>query len=64
VPIPAIAPSLVWIGVIGNLQVARRHPENTGPSRKTVQHFARQLLHKLVLESVFTEQAARAFEDF
>ena len=43
VPIPVIAPSLVWIGVIGNLQVALRHPQNVGPSRGMVQDFARQL---------------------
>ena len=28
VPIPVIAPSLVWIGVIGNLQVALRQTTN------------------------------------
>jgi hypothetical protein len=43
VPIPVIAPSLVWIGVIGNLQVALRHPQNVGPPRGMVQDFARQL---------------------
>jgi hypothetical protein len=30
VPIPVIAPALIKIGVIGNLQVALRHPQNVG----------------------------------
>ena len=40
--IPVIAPALVWIGVIGNLQVALAHPQNVRPSRGMVQDFARQ----------------------
>ena len=63
--IPVVAPALARIGVSGNLQVALRHPQNTGPSREMVQDFARKLLDKLAFEKVFTvEQAARAFEDF
>ena len=50
VPIPVIAPSLVWIGVIGNLKLALRHPQDNGPPRTTLQDFARQLLANLIEE--------------
>lgn len=42
-PIPIIALSLAWIGVIENLQVALRHPQDVGPPRGMAQDFARQL---------------------
>jgi hypothetical protein len=32
--IPVIAPALVWIGVIGNLQVALRHHIGVGDKSK------------------------------
>ena len=63
--IPVIAPALLWVGVIGNLQLSLRHPRNNGPSRQMIEDFARDLLTKLADEKVFTqEQGARAFQDF
>ena len=62
--IHVIAPAIVWIGVIGNINLGLRHPQNTGPSRKMVENFARELIGKLLTEKVFTEeQARRALRD-
>jgi len=35
--------------IIGNIQLASRHPKNTGPSRKIAELFAR-MLQKIVVE--------------
>jgi hypothetical protein len=56
VPIPVIVPALVWIGVIGNLQVALRHPQNVGPSRGMVQDLPANFSRNSFLEKVFTAE--------
>ena len=62
---PVEAPAIVWLSVIGNLQLALRHPENVGASRQMVEEFARALLGKLFLEGVLTpDQMNVAFRDF
>ena len=37
-----------WMSVHGNLQLALRHPENQGPSRKIVENFVEALAAVLV----------------
>ncbi len=60
-----IADALVWITVIGNIQLALKHPENDGPSASLMREFCERLIRKLLAEGVFTpEYAARVFEDF
>lgn len=63
--IPVIAPAIVWMGVIGNLQLALRHPKNVGPSRELMRELGRALIGKLEDEQVLTrDQAQEAFMDF
>jgi hypothetical protein len=38
----ALTPIQIWT-LIGQVQLAIRHPENTGPSRQTAEHIVRQL---------------------
>jgi hypothetical protein len=64
-PITVIADSIVWLGVVGNLQLALRHPANVGSSVPLMRDFAKQLLLKLVVEGVLTQdEAEHAFRDF
>jgi hypothetical protein len=52
--IPAIATGLTWMAVHGNLCLALRHPANSGPSRKLIENFVRQLGENLVENGVLT----------
>ncbi len=36
------------LAVVANIQLATRHPQNTGPSRKRAEDFARQLQEGIV----------------
>ena len=63
--IPVVAPALTWLALIGNLQLALRHPMNVGASAPMVRQFAEQLLAKLCDEGVLSPtDAAIAFKDF
>ena len=64
-PIPVIADGIMWLAVVGNLQIALRHPANVGASSRMVVDFAKQLLLKLIEEGVLTDEEARVgFADF
>jgi hypothetical protein len=52
--ITVIAPAYVWMTVLGNMQLALRHPENTGESAEIARQFGDALLEKLIAEGVFT----------
>lgn len=65
VSVPVQASVLTWVAIIGNLQLALRHPGNAGASSNSVRHFAKALLLKLCNEGLITEEAAQAaFKDF
>lgn len=62
--IPVHAQAVVWLAVVADIQLALRHPLNTGASAPIVRDFARQVLAKLLAEEVITpEQATTAFGD-
>ena len=56
--ITVVAPAFAWMMVLGNMQLALRHPENTGPSAEMARQFGDQLLEKLIAEGVFTADEA------
>jgi hypothetical protein len=63
--VPVITEAVVWMAVLGNLQLALRHPENNGPSSSYAKQFGKQILEKLVSEQVLTlEEGKLAFKDF
>jgi len=47
---------LMWIAIHGNLQLALRHPHNTGPSRTLVLAFVLELGDRLVEWGVLTAE--------
>ena len=62
--IPVIASAYVWMTVLQNLQLALRHPSNSGPSAELVRQFGDHLLEKLIAEGVFSqEEAAQIWHD-
>ncbi len=65
VQLPVITTPLVWLAIVGNLQLALRHPANTGTSSSHVRDFARQVLKHLQVECLIPEELiSRAFKDF
>jgi hypothetical protein len=48
------AEAYVWMTLLGNMQLALRHPENQGESANIARQFGDALLEKLIAESVFT----------
>jgi hypothetical protein len=63
--LPVITTPLVWLAIVGNLQLALRHPNNTGASTSHVKQFAAQVLRHLQVEcGVPEELISRAFADF
>jgi hypothetical protein len=65
VTIPVFAPAIIWLGVIGHLQLALRHPQNQGASVSVMHRFARELLDKMVADGILTrEQRELVFCDF
>jgi hypothetical protein len=48
------AEAYVWMTLLGNVQLALRHPENQGESANIARQFGDALLEKLIAEGVFT----------
>jgi hypothetical protein len=48
------AEAYVWMTLLGNMQLALRHPENQGESANIARQFGDALLEKLIAERVFT----------
>jgi hypothetical protein len=48
------------ICVIANIQLATRHPENVGPSRKIAEEFARELQARLIIDHPELEDVLEA----
>jgi hypothetical protein len=46
--IPVESEGIVWLSIIGALQLALRHPEFRGPSSKIVREFVRQMVKRFV----------------
>lgn len=62
--IPVVAPAYVWMTVLGNMQLALRHPSNTGESAEIARQFGDRLLEKLIAEGVFSQdEAAQIWRD-
>ena len=55
-PITIIADGIVWMAVMANIDLALRHPKNTGPASEIATEFSRLLREKLVAEGVLTEE--------
>jgi hypothetical protein len=47
---------LTWTAVHGSLQLALRHPQHTGPSRRIVEAFIQQLGQELIRRQFLTQQ--------
>jgi hypothetical protein len=71
--LPVITTPLVWLAIVGNLQLALRHPNNTGASSSHVKQFAAQVLRQFAAQvlrhlqvecGVPEELISRAFGDF
>jgi hypothetical protein len=64
-PIVVDAQAIVWLTVIGHIQLALRHPKNRGESAHYAKTFAAQVLFELERKGVLTrEMRNRVFEDF
>lgn len=64
-PVVIQAKAIVWLMIIGNLQLALRHPMNKGISASTAKKFGQELLRKLRADNLITEECAlAAFQDF
>lgn len=57
--IPVVAEGLVWMVVVGHVQLALRHPENRGPSAMIARRFVDILLRKLHKEGVLSGEEIR-----
>lgn len=58
------APGLVWMSILGNVQLGLRHPENNGPSAQFAHAACMDLLEKLKAEGVLTaDEAAKIYQD-
>ena len=47
VPVNFELDMVLVVGLIGQLQLAFRHPGNTGPTREMLENFVRELIEKL-----------------
>jgi hypothetical protein len=63
--ITVVAPALVWMTVLGNMQLALRHPSNSGElSADIARQFGNRLFETLIAEGVFTaEEGAAIWRD-
>lgn len=60
-PITVIADAIIWLTVMGNLDLAIRHPGNSGPSAVMAREFRDALREKLLDEGVITAEEAALF---
>ena len=58
------AEGVVWITILGNIQLALRHPQNNGPSARLARQAAGQLMDALVRSGILTsDEAAQIYRD-
>ena len=55
-----VAPAFVWMTVLGNMQLALRHPSNTGESADIARQFGDLRLEKLIAEGVLRRRMVAA----
>jgi hypothetical protein len=64
IKIPVIVEGIVWLGILGEIKLALRHPHNLGPSAELSRKFADQLRNKLHEEGVLSDdEFARSLRD-
>jgi hypothetical protein len=58
------AEGIVWMAILGNVQLALWHPQNKGASAKVAKQFCDQVLGKLRFENVLTaDEVAQIYRD-
>lgn len=56
--ITVVTQGIVWLAVIGNIQLALSHPKNKGVTADLVREFAEQVLNKLEQEGVISHEVS------
>lgn len=54
--IPINGSAVVWLAVLGQVDLALRHPRNVGPAARVAEVFADQLRDKLFTEGVLSRE--------